>query len=211
MEQILGKKIGMTQIFTQKGDCVPVTVIQVERCIPVERKTLDKQGYDAVVVAYGDRKPKHTNKPLKGYYDKLKIPPAKLLREFRGQEVADEALGQPHKVDMFGEGDRVDVIGASKGRGFAGVMKRWGFHGKPASRGTHESFRGGGSVGMHTYPGRVLKGKKMPGRMGGNVNHIKNLQVVRVDAENNVLLLKGAVPGANGGIIKIEKSKSKAK
>ena len=136
MEQILGKKIGMTQIFTQKGDCVPVTVIQVERCIPVERKTLDKQGYDAVVVAYGDRKPKHTNKPLKGYYDKLKIPPAKLLREFRGQEVADEALGQPLKVDMFGEGDRVDVIGASKGRGFAGVMKRWGFHGKPASTST---------------------------------------------------------------------------
>ncbi len=207
MDSLLGKKIGMTQVFSKEGDCVPVTVIQVEKCVPVLRRTQEKDGYDAVLVAYGERKPKHTNKPLQGFYDKLKMAPAKTLKEFRGATVEDDALGKPIKVEQFGEGDLVNVIGTSKGRGFAGVMKRFGFRGAPGSRGTHESFRGGGSVGMHTYPGRVLKGKKMPGRMGGDTVHVKNIKVVRVDNENNLLLLRGAVPGANGQLVEIIKSK----
>ena len=206
MSVLIGKKVGMTQVYTDKGDCVPVTVIQVERCVPVLKRTQEDDGYQALMLAYGNRKPKHTNKPLKGFYDKHNVEPARLLKEFRGQDVDDDALGKPLKVDVFNEGDRVQVVGASKGRGFAGVFKRFNYGGAPASHGHHESYRGTGSIGMHTYPGRVLKGTGMPGRMGGNQVHTKNLQVVRVDAENNVLLLKGAVPGANGGIVSIFKS-----
>ena len=206
MSVLIGKKVGMTQVYTDKGDCVPVTVIQVERCVPVLKRTEEKDGYQALMLAYGNRKPKHTNKPLKGFYDKHKVGPARILREFRGQDVDDEALGKPLKVDVFSEGDRVEVVGVSKGRGFAGVFKRFNFGGAPASHGHHESYRGTGSIGMHTYPGRVFKGMGMPGRMGGNNVHMKNLQVVRVDAENNVLLIKGAVPGANGGLVSIFKS-----
>jgi large subunit ribosomal protein L3 len=160
-----------------------------------------------VLLAYGERKKKHTNKPLQGIYDKLKVAPAKKLIEMRDQDIDDDAIGKQLSVDIFGEGDLVSVIGVSKGKGFAGVMKRFNFDGAPASRGTHEKFRGGGSIGMHTYPGRVLKGQGMPGRMGGDTIHTKNLSVVRVDKDNNILLLRGAVPGANGGMIKIIKSK----
>jgi large subunit ribosomal protein L3 len=207
MDAIVGKKVGMTQVFTKGGECVPVTVIQVGRCIPALKKTPDKDGYQAVLLAYGERKKKHTNKPLQGIYDKLKVAPAKKLIEMRDQDIDDDAIGKQLSVDIFGEGDLVSVIGVSKGKGFAGVMKRFNFDGAPASRGTHEKFRGGGSIGMHTYPGRVLKGQGMPGRMGGDTIHTKNLSVVRVDKDNNILLLRGAVPGANGGIIKIIKSK----
>jgi large subunit ribosomal protein L3 len=207
MDAIVGKKVGMTQVFTKGGECVPVTVIQVGRCIPALKKTPDKDGYQAVLLAYGERKKKHTNKPLQGIYDKLKVAPAKKLIEMRDQDIDDDAIGKQLSVDMFGEGDLVSVIGVSKGKGFAGVMKRFNFDGAPASRGTHEKFRGGGSIGMHTYPGRVLKGQGMPGRMGGDTIHTKNLSVVRVDKDNNILLLRGAVPGANGGMIKIIKSK----
>lgn len=206
MKGILGKKIGMTQVFSGKGDCIPVTVIQVDKCVPILKRTQEKNGYEAVLVAYGERKPKHTNKPMQGFYDKFKAAPARILAEFRDYDLNEEDLGKPLTVDMFGEGDRVSVIGKSKGRGFAGVMKRHGFGGAPASHGHAEIFRGGGSIGMHTYPGRVLKGKKMPGRMGGNTIHVQNLKVVRVDSENNSLLIQGAVPGPNGGVVKIIKS-----
>ncbi len=197
--------MGMTQVFSDKGDCIPVTVIQVEKCVPLLRRTMDKDGYESVLLGYGERKPKHTNKPLEGFYKKLKANPARVLKEFRGQQVGDEDLGKPLNVDIFSEGDQVKVIGVSKGKGFSGVMKRFGFAGYPASRGTHESFRGGGSIGMHTYPGRVFKGKEMPGREGGKTINVKNIQVIRVDAENNVLLLKGPVPGARGGLVRIIK------
>lgn len=196
----------MTQVFSEKGNCIPVTVIQVDKCVPVLKRTQEKNGYEAVLVAYGERKPKHTNQPMQGFYDKLKSSPARLLAEFRDSDLEDGEIGKPLKVDMFGEGDRVSVIGKSKGRGFAGVMKRHGFGGAPGSHGHAEIFRGGGSIGMHTYPGRVLKGKKMPGRMGGKTVHVQNLKVVRVDSENNVLLIQGAVPGPNGCIVKIIKS-----
>ena len=206
MSALLGKKLGMTQVFTEKGDCVPVTVVQVERCVPVLKRTVEKDGYDAVLLGYGDRKLKHTNKPLQGFYDKHKVSPARVLKEFRNQDVDDGALGQLIKVDVFSPGDKVEVVGVVKGRGFAGVFKRYNYGGAPASHGHHESYRGTGSVGMHTYPGRVLKGMGMPGRMGGKAKHLKNLKVVRVDLENNVLLLKGSVPGANGGLLRIFKS-----
>ena len=206
MSALLGKKLGMTQIFTDKGDCVPVTVVQVERCVPVLKRTGEKDGYDAVLLGYGNRKPKHTNRPLQGFYDKHKVKPARVLKEFRNQDFDDGALGQPIKVDVFSPGDEVEVVGVTKGRGFAGVFKRYNYGGAPASHGHHESYRGTGSVGMHTYPGRVLKGMGMPGRMGGKTKHLKNLKVVRVDVENNVLLLKGSVPGANGGLLRIFKS-----
>jgi large subunit ribosomal protein L3 len=206
MKALLGEKIGMTQVFSKEGNCIPVTVLQVGKCVPVLRRTQEKNGYDAVLLAYGARKSKHINKPEQGFYDKIKSEPAKILAEFRDQDVVDEDLGKPLKVDMFAEGDKVSVVGVSKGKGFAGVMKRWGMGGAPASHGHHEIYRGGGSIGMHTYPGRVFKGKKMPGHMGLEKVFVKNLQIVRVDAESNVLLVKGAVPGASGGIIRIVKS-----
>ena len=206
MEALIGKKIGMTQVFSKEGNSLPVTVVEVEKCIPLLRRTQEQDRYNAVLVAYGTRKPKHTNKPKQGFYEKIKAEPASFLAEFRDQEVADENLGKPLKVDLFKEGDRVDVVGVSKGKGFAGVMKRWGMGGAPASHGHHEIYRGGGSIGMHTYPGRVFKGKKMAGHMGAEKVFVKNLKVVRVDVENNVLLIKGAVPGASGGIVRIVKS-----
>ena len=132
MKGLLGKKVGMTQVFTESGDCIPVTVIHVERCVPVLKRTREKNGYEAVLVTYGDRKKKHTNKPLQGFYDKIKIEPGRVLAEFRDQDIADDQLGQPLKVDVFEEGERVDVVGVSKGRGFAGVMKRHDFGGHPA-------------------------------------------------------------------------------
>jgi len=206
MEALIGKKIGMTQIFSKEGNSLPVTVVEVEKCVPLLRRTQEQNGYNAVLVAYGTRKLKHTNKPEQGFYDKIKSEPASILAEFRDQEVADEDLGKPLKVDLFKEGDRVNVVGVSKGKGFAGVMKRWGMGGAPASHGHHEIYRGGGSIGMHTYPGRVFKGKKMPGHMGAEKVFVKNLKVVRVDKESNVLLIKGALPGASGGIVRIVKS-----
>ncbi|SVD08041.1 uncharacterized protein METZ01_LOCUS360895, partial [marine metagenome] len=166
MEALIGKKIGMTQIFSKEGNSLPVTVVEVEKCVPLLRRTQERNGYDAVLVAYGTRKLKHTNKPEQGFYNKIKAEPANILTEFRDQEIGDEDLGKPLKVDLFKEGDKVNVVGVSKGKGFAGVMKRWGMGGAPASHGHHEIYRGGGSIGMHTYPGRVFKGKKMPGHMG---------------------------------------------
>jgi large subunit ribosomal protein L3 len=205
MSVLIGKKIGMTEVFADNGDCVPVTVIHVEHCVPVLKRTEKKDGYEALMLAYGIRKPKHSNKPLQGFYDKIKAEPARILQEFRGQDVDDETMGKPLKVDIFSEGDSVSVVGVSKGRGFAGVFKRFNYGGAPASHGHHESYRGTGSIGMHTYPGRVFKGTGMPGRMGGNNVRVRNLKVIRVDVENNLLMVKGAVPGANGGIVNITK------
>ena len=206
MNTLLGKKIGMTQVFSKEGNCIPVTAVQVDKCVPVLRRTQEQNGYSAVLVAYGTRKSKHVNKPEQGFYNKVKADPASLLAEFRDQEVSDDDMGRPLKVDIFSEGDKVSVVGVSKGKGFAGVMKRWNMGGAPASHGHHEIYRGGGSIGMHTYPGRVFKGKKMPGHMGSEKVFVKNLKIIRVDIENNILLVKGAVPGASGGIIKIVKS-----
>lgn len=198
----------MTQVFAENGDCVPVTVIAVEKCVPILNRTKEKNGYSAVLVGYGEKKRKHVNKPLQGFFTKNKVEPARVLAELRGEQVGEGELNKQLSVSIFKPGDSVEVIGVSKGRGFAGVMKRFGFAGAPASRGAHEAFRGGGSIGMHTYPGKVFKGKPMPGKMGGDTIHNKRQRVVQVDVEKNVLLLKGAVPGANGGIVRIMKSRS---
>ena len=208
MKSLLGKKIGMTQVFSEKGTCVPVTLVQVDRCVPLLERTPDKDGYQAVLVAYGERKDKHTSKPLKGFYDKVKVAPGRKLKEFRDETLGDSEIGKSLKADVFNKGDLVDVIGTSKGKGFAGVFKRHGFGGAPASHGHHEIYRGGGSIGMHTYPGRVWKGKKMAGRMGGDTVHVKNLRVVAVDPERNIILIKGCVPGANGHIVRVTGSRS---
>jgi large subunit ribosomal protein L3 len=203
MKSIIGKKVGMTQVFNDNGDCLPVTLVHVDRCVPVFAKTPEKDGYKSVLVAYGNRKESRTNKPLKGFYDKHKIDPARILAEFRDEELGDSEFGKPLSVDIFKEGDLVNVIGNSKGRGFSGVMRRYNFAGAPATRGSHEAFRHGGSIGMHTYPGRVHKGKKMPGRMGGNKINVKNVRIVRVDSDKNLLILSGAVPGPSGGIVRV--------
>lgn len=204
--------MGMTQVFTEGGDCIPVTVIQVERCVPVLKRTQEQNGYRAVLVAYGERKPKHTSKPLAGFFKKIKLdPPARGLAEFRDEDIEDDALGKPIAADIFAEGDRVNVVGVSKGRGFQGVMKRHKFGGHPGSRGTHESFRGAGSIGMHTFPGRVLPGHPMSGQMGNERVFVKNLRVVRVDAGNNLLLIRGAVPGKTGGLVRVMKFEKSSK
>jgi large subunit ribosomal protein L3 len=203
MKSIVGKKVGMTQVFNENGDCLPVTLVCVDRCVPVLSKTAEKDGYKSVLVAYGNRKESRTNKPLKGFYDKHKIDPAQILTEFRGEELGDSEFGKPLSVDIFKEGDLVSVVGNSKGRGFSGVMRRYNFAGAPGSRGSHEAFRHGGSIGMHTYPGRVYKGKKMAGRMGGNRINVKNVKIVRVDPDKKLLILSGAVPGPNGGIVRV--------
>ena len=205
MNGLLGKKMGMTQIYTEKGDCVPVTVIQVERCVPVLQRTEGQDGYQGVLVAYGERKDKHTNKPMQGVFKKLKTAPAKVLTEFRGQEVGEEELGQPLKVDMFQEGDIVDVVGVSKGRGFAGTVKRHNFK---VGRRTHgnSNHRAPGSVGQCATPSRIFKGKKLPGRMGGVQCTTRNCSLVRIDTENNLLFVMGSVPGANNGIVFINKA-----
>ena len=155
MSALIGKKLGMTQIFNDRGDCVPVTVVQVEKCVPILKRTVERDGYKALMLAYGERKPKHTNKPLKGFYDKHKAEPARILKEFRDQDVDNDAMGKPIKVDIFNVGEEVEVVGTTKGRGFAGVFKRFNYGGAPASHGHHESYRGTGSIGMHTYPGPV--------------------------------------------------------
>lgn len=209
MKSIIGKKVGMTQVFSAEGDCLAVTLVHVDRCIPVLEKTPEKDGYKAVLVAYGKRKEKRTNRPLKGFYDKHKIEPAQILSEFRDEELGDSEFGKPLSVNIFKEGDLVSVVGNSKGRGFSGVMRRYNFAGAPATRGSHESFRGGGSVGMHTYPGRVHKGKKMPGRMGGGRVNVKNVRVVRVDSDKNLLVLRGALPGPSGGVVTVTGLKGK--
>lgn len=202
---ILGKKVGMTQIFTEEGNLVPVTVIEAGPCTVVGKKTIEKDGFSAVQLGFIASNPKRMNKPLLGHFKKNKVAPAKLLKEIRC-DVNDVKPGQVICVDIFKVGEKVKVTGVSKGRGFAGVMKRHGFAGAPASRGTHEAFRHGGSIGQASFPGKVYKGKKMPGHMGNSKVTVKNLEVTDVKKAENLILLKGAVPGRNGGFLVINKN-----
>jgi len=201
---ILGKKIGMTQIFKEDGVAVPVTVIEAGPCTVVQKKAPENDGYSAVKVGFVDVKEKKLNKPEKGIFSKVNVSPKKFLREFRVDELEKYEVGQNIIVsDMFEAGDKVDVSGISKGKGFQGVIKRFG-----SSRGreTHGSkyHRGVGSMSANTNPARVFKGKKLPGHMGAEKVTVQNLDVVRVDAERNLLLVKGAVPGAKGGLLIIK-------
>jgi large subunit ribosomal protein L3 len=203
---IIGKKLGMTQLFDDDGTVTPVTVIKAGPCIVVQKKTVNTDGYNAVQLGLVEEKPpRRVNKPTEGHFKRAGVPPTRVLREVR-IEPSDEAtsVGDKILVDIFNENDLVDVIGKSKGRGFAGFMKRHGFHG---GRATHGSMfhRAPGGIGASAYPSRVFKGTKMAGHMGDERKTIKNLRVVAVDAENNLLMIHGALPGPTGAYVLIKK------
>lgn len=201
---ILGKKIGMTQIFNEDGLSIPVTVIEAGPCTVVQKKTTETDGYEAVKVGYGEVEEKKLNKPERGLFSKLKLAAKKVVKEFRPEDTAKFEIGQEINVsDMFQSGDKVDVSGVSKGKGFAGVVKRHGNKIGPKSHGSMY-FRRVGSMGANTSPARVFKGKKLPGHMGSVNITVQNLDIVRVDAERNLLLIKGAVPGPKGGLLVIK-------
>lgn len=207
MTGLIGKKIGMTQVFGADGSVVPVTVIQTGPCVVVQKKEKAKDGYSALQLGFGTRKNQRVNKPEQGHMVKAGKGAFQVLREFRSEDVAPYEVGQEIKLsDLFKAGDRVDVSGTSKGRGFTGVIKRWGFAGFPASHGTHEYFRHGGSIGNRSFPGRVFKGKRMAGHWGDERISVQNLEVVGVRAEENLLLVKGAVPGAKRGVLLIRRA-----
>jgi len=203
---IIGKKLGMTQLFDEDGTVTPVTVIKAGPCIVVQKKTVNTDGYNAVQLGLVEEKPpRRVNKPTEGHFKRAGVPPTRVLREVR-IEPSDEAtsVGDKILVDIFNENDLVDVIGKSKGRGFAGFMKRHGFHGGRASHGSM-FHRAPGGIGASAYPSRVFKGTKMAGHMGDERKTIKNLRVVAVDAENNLLMIRGALPGPTGAYVLIKK------
>ena len=199
---IIGKKLGMTQLFDANGNVVPVTVIEAGPCVVAQKKTVENDGYDAIQVGYGDLKASKVNKPMKGHFAKNDVAPKKVLREFRLADCAAVNVGDVLKADIFAEGDSVDVRGTSKGKGYAGVIKRWNFSRLKESHGTGPVHRHGGSLGV-IDPARVFKGKKMAGHLGNERVTVQNLKVVKIDAENNIIAVKGAIPGPKGGIVVI--------
>ena len=200
---IIGKKVGMTQIFDEKGNVIPVTAIETEGNIVAQIKTVETDGYQSVQLGYGDVKDKHINKPEAGHFAKSKLPNKKHLREFRLDSVENYKVGDEVKVDIFEAGEKVDIQGTSKGKGFQGVIKRHGQHRGPMGHGSMYHRRPG-SMGATSTPGRVFKGKKLPGHMGKVTVTIQNLEIVKVDTDKNVLLVKGSVPGPKGAILKVK-------
>ena len=208
MEGILGKKLGMTQVFGDHGTMVPVTVLEVGPCLVVQRKTKDNDGYEAVQVGLVEAKtPRNTTQPMKGHFKKAGVAPTRRTAEFKlGEGDEDLKAGDEIKASIFNPGEYVDVVGTSKGKGFQGVVKRHGFRG---GRATHGSMfhRAPGSIGSSAYPSRVFKGMRMAGRMGGERVTTKNLQIVKVDAEQNLIYVRGAVPGPRSGYVAIRRAK----
>jgi large subunit ribosomal protein L3 len=203
---IIGKKVGMTQVFTGEGDLVPVTVIQAGPCTVVQAKTPARDRYAAVQLGFAPQKERRVGKAMRGHVAKAGKGPFRVLREFEVGADAQLAVGQDVRVgDVFAVGDAVDVSGVSKGRGTAGVMKRHKFSGFPGSHGTHETFRHGGSIGNRSYPGRVFKGKRMAGRLGNERVTVENLRVIEVRSDQDLLFVRGAIPGACGGMVVIHK------
>ena len=200
---IIGKKVGMTQIFDEKGTVIPVTVIEAGPCVIAQVKNAETDGYNAIQLGYGDVKEKHINKPEQGHFKKANLTFKKHLREFRVDSVEDVKVGDEVKVNVFEAGDKIDVQGTTKGKGFQGVIKRHGQHRGPMGHGSMYHRRPG-SMGSTSTPGRVFKGKKLPGHMGVQTVTIQNLDVVRVDLDKNALLVKGSVPGNKGAILKIK-------
>ena len=199
---ILGRKLGMTQVFTEDGIVIPVTVIEAGPVTVTQLKTVENDGYNAVQVGFVDVADKKLTKPEKGHFAKAEVSGKKFLREFRFDEGVSYEMGAEIKADVFAEGDRVDVTGISKGKGFAGTVKRWGSHRGPMSHGSGYHRRPG-SMGACSTPSRVMKNKKLPGHMGVEQVTVQNLDVVRVDVEKNIILVKGAVPGPKGGLLTI--------
>ena len=200
---IIGKKVGMTQIFDEKGNVIPVTAIETEGNIVAQIKTVETDGYQSIQLGYGDVKDKHINKPEAGHFAKAKLPNKKHLREFRLDSVENYKVGDEVKVDIFEAGEKVDIQGTSKGKGFQGVIKRHGQHRGSMGHGSMYHRRPG-SMGATSTPGRVFKGKKLPGHMGKVTVTIQNLEIVKVDTDKNVLLVKGSVPGPKGAILKVK-------
>ena len=203
---LIGKKIGMTQIFDEKGKVVPVTVVEAGPCVVSQIKTVETDGYEAIQMGFGDIKPKHVTKPLQGHFKKADVAPKRILKEFRFDDCSAYELGQIIKADVFETGDKVDVTGKSKGKGYAGVIKRWNFGRLKESHGSGPVARHGGSMGACSSPSRVWKGKKMAGHLGAEKVTVQNLAVVKIDAEDNLIAIKGALPGANGGYVVIKDS-----
>ena len=199
---ILGRKLGMTQVFTEDGTVIPVTVIEAGPVTVTQLKTVENDGYSAVQVGFADAKEKSLNKPKKGHFDKAGVGYKRVLREFRFDGETEYKLGDEIKADVFAAGDKIDVTGISKGKGFAGTVKRWETHRGPMSHGSGY-HRGVGSMGACSTPSRVMKNKKLPGHLGVEQVTVQNLEVVRVDAEKNLILVKGAVPGPKGGLLTI--------
>lgn len=206
---LIGKKIGMTQIFNEKGKVIPVTVIEAGPCVVSQVKTEETDGYNSIQLGFGAIKESKVNKPERGHFTKANIAPARYLREFRVDSIEDVKVGDELKADIFMAGDKIDIQGTSKGKGFQGVIKRHGQHRGPMGHGSMYHRRPG-SMGSTSTPGRVFKGKKLPGHMGAETVTIQNLEVIKVDLDKNIILVKGSVPGAKGSILKI-KSSVKAK
>ena len=207
---IIGKKVGMTQIFDEKGNVVPVTVIEAGPCVVVQKKTVENDGYAAVQIGFGDISIKNVTKPLKGHFEKSDVAPKRTLREFRLDDCSALNVGDIIKADTFASGDRVDVVGTSKGKGYAGAIKRWNFPRLKESHGTGPVARHAGSLGACSSPSRVYKGMKGAGHLGAERVTVQNLTVVKIDAENNLIAVKGAVPGPRGGVVMLSDSVKKA-
>ena len=203
---IIGKKVGMTQIFDDKGRVVPVTVVEAGPCVVTQVKTTENDGYEAVQVGFGDQKPQRVNKPLTGHFKKGDVAPKRTLKEFKFEDISAYHVGDLIKADVFENGDKVDVTGTSKGKGYAGVIKRWNFHRLKETHGSGPVARHGGSLGAISDPSRVFPGHKMAGHMGVEKVTVQNLTVVKVDVENNLIAVKGAVPGPNKGIVVLKDS-----
>ena len=200
---IIGKKLGMTQLFDENGSFIPVTVIEAGPCVVVTKKTAENDGYESVQLGFGEISDKHVNKPMKGQFAKSDVAAKRVLREFKLADCAAVNVGDIVKADTFAAGEKVDVCGTSKGKGFAGTIKRYGNHSLKASHGTGPVARHAGSMGANSTPSRIFKGKTMPGHMGAERVTIQNLEVVKVDAENNLIALRGAIPGPKGGYVYI--------
>ena len=205
---LLGKKLGMTGFFTSEGRYVPVTVIEAGPCVVTQIKTKTTDGYDALQLGFGDRREDRVNKPLKGHLKKSGDKCFRYLREFVVDNPEEYSLGQEITVDMFTVGERVDVVGTTKGRGFSGVIKRYGFHRGPMTHGSR-NIRRPGSIGCSAWPAKVIKGKKMPGRYGNDRKTIRNLEIVDIRPDDNVIMVKGSVPGAESGLMAVKKPKFK--
>lgn len=207
MSGLIGKKIGMTSIFDENGKNVPCTVIEAGPCVVTQVRTMEKDGYEAIQIAYDDKKEKHTTKALQGHFAKAGVTPKKIVREFSRFEAGHQKqIGETLGVDIFVEGEFIDVVGTSKGKGFQGVVKRYNFKGvNDATHGQHNRLRAPGSIGASSYPSRVFKGMRMAGRMGGERVKLINLQVLKIIPEKNIIVVKGAVPGPKNSYVIIER------
>lgn len=205
---LIGRKLGMSRVFKDSGEVIPISIIKASPIYVLDKRTTEKDGYNAYVLGFGSKKEKRVKKPVFGLNKKAGVPPVEVIREFRVKNTSEFEIGSKVPVNVLKEGEIVNITGWSKGRGFQGVIKRWGFSGGPSSHGSR-FHRQPGSAGAGTWPGRVIKGKKFPGRMGNERFTIKNVEVVKVDAEKGIVALKGGVPGARGNIILIKKQESK--